>query len=177
MTMPAVAAAAQVARYFAANRAFHAPWDPPRPEVFYTAAFWQKRLAENCEELRQDRAARFFIMRRDDPARRIIGCCNFTAFIRGPFQCCNLGFSLDEQQQGKGYMTEALRATIAYVFETLRLHRIQANHLPHNVRSRDLLRRLGFVVEGYARDYLFIADAWQDHVLTALTNPDPQPPR
>ena len=51
-----------------------------------------------------------------------------------------------------------------------------ANYIPHNERSGRLLRRLGFMVEGYARDYLFINGAWRDHILTALTNPNPRPP-
>lgn len=46
-----------------------------------------------------------------------------------------------------------------------------ANYVPTNERSGRLLRRLGFTVEGYARDYLFIDGAWRDHVLTSLTNP------
>ena len=35
--------------------------------------------------------------------------------------------------------------------------------------------RLGFVVEGYARDYLLIDDRWQDQILTSLINPDWHP--
>ena len=38
------------------------------------------------------------------------------------------------------------------------------------------LRRLGFVVQGYARDYLHIDGEWRDHILTALTNPNPEDP-
>lgn len=37
--------------------------------------------------------------------------------------------------------------------------------------SARLLERLGFVKEGYAREYLHIDGAWRDHVLTARTNP------
>jgi ribosomal-protein-alanine N-acetyltransferase len=33
------------------------------------------------------------------------------------------------------------------------------------------LQRLGFRVEGLARNYLYINGAWRDHVLTALTYP------
>jgi ribosomal-protein-alanine N-acetyltransferase len=47
-----------------------------------------------------------------------------------------------------------------------------ANYQPGNERSARLLRRLGFVPEGFARDYLYIAGAWRDHVLTAKNNPD-----
>jgi ribosomal-protein-alanine N-acetyltransferase len=44
--------------------------------------------------------------------------------------------------------------------------------VPTNERSAALLRRLGFVVEGYARDYLFIGGKFRDHILTSLTNPN-----
>jgi ribosomal-protein-alanine N-acetyltransferase len=70
-----------------------------------------------------------------------------------------------------GLMAEALRATNAFVFRELRLHRIMANYRPENERSARLLARLGFAREGLARDYLFIDGEWRDHVLTALVNP------
>jgi ribosomal-protein-alanine N-acetyltransferase len=68
-------------------------------------------------------------------------------------------------------MTEALSIAINYVFEELNLHRIMANYMPHNRRSGNVLKRLGFVVEGYARDYLMINGKWEDHIFTSLINP------
>ena len=68
-------------------------------------------------------------------------------------------------------MAQALRATNAFVFDSMRLHRIMANYRPENERSARLLERLGFVREGLAKDYLFIDGAWRDHILTALVNP------
>ena len=44
--------------------------------------------------------------------------------------------------------------------------------MPHNRRSAAVLRRTGFIVEGCARDCLLINGRWEDHVLTAITNPD-----
>ena len=67
-------------------------------------------------------------------------------------------------------MTEALQLAINFAFDELNLHRIMANHSPTNMRSAQLLRKLNFVVEGYARDYLLVHGEWQDHILTALTN-------
>ena len=61
----------------------------------------------------------------------------------------------------------------AKLFQELRMHRIMANYLPTNERSGSLLRRLGFKVEGYARDYIYINGAWRDHILTSLVNDDP----
>jgi ribosomal-protein-alanine N-acetyltransferase len=46
-----------------------------------------------------------------------------------------------------------------------------ANYMPHNRRSGNVLKRAGFVVEGYARDYLMINGKWEDHIFTSLTNP------
>ena len=73
-------------------------------------------------------------------------------------------------------MREALEeAAIPFVFNKMRIHRINANYLPRNERSGGLLRRLGFTVEGYARDYLYINGRWEDHILTSCTNPDWKP--
>ncbi|MEC4867810.1 MAG: hypothetical protein SAJ11_17195 [Jaaginema sp. PMC 1078.18] len=47
-----------------------------------------------------------------------------------------------------------------------------AAYMPHNRRSGSVLKRLDFVIEGYALDYLMIQDVWQDHILTSLINKD-----
>ena len=91
--------------------------------------------------------------------------------MRGAFHACHLGYQIGREHQGRGLMSEALRAGNAFMFESLRLHRIMANFRPENERSRRLARRLGFVEEGLARNYLFIDGAWRDHILTSLTNP------
>lgn len=102
---------------------------------------------------------------------RVIGRINYTQIARGPFQSCMLGYAIDHAHEGRGLMREALEATIGHVFAVLKLHRIQANYVPGNVRSGRLLERLGFVREGLAKDYLFIDGAWRDHVLAARLNP------
>ncbi|RLS12169.1 30S ribosomal protein S5 alanine N-acetyltransferase, partial [Acinetobacter baumannii] len=71
---------------------------------------------------------------------------------------------------GQGLMFEALQPLIRYMQRQERMHRIMANYMPHNHRSGNLLARLGFEREGYAKDYLMIDGQWRDHVLTALTN-------
>ncbi|MBD2570104.1 GNAT family N-acetyltransferase [Anabaena lutea] len=110
------------------------------------------------------------IFSKNNPSGSVVGQCNFTGIMRGPFQACYLGYNFDYRAVGHGYMFEALTGAIAYVFNELKLHRIMANYIPTNVRSAKLLRRLDFLTDGYSRDYLFIAGRWQDHVLTSLTN-------
>ena len=68
-------------------------------------------------------------------------------------------------------MQAALVPAIAAVFERYKLHRIMASHQPENVRSGRVLRRLGFGIDGYARDFMRINGEWQDNVLLSLLAP------
>jgi len=148
-------------------------WSPPAASAFFTDGFWRERLGAAVEEFFVGRAARF-VLQEGAESSPIVGTCNYTNIVRGPFLACYLGYQVGRAHEGRGLMSEALRATNAYVFETLGLHRIMANYRPENARSAILLERLGFVREGLAKDYLFIDGAWREHVLTALTNPRTQ---
>ncbi len=158
--------ASEVADFFAENRAHFAPWDPHRDASFFTAEFWRERLIVDARAANEDRAYRFFVFE----SERVIGHAHFSNLVRGAFQCCHLGFGIAAHREGRGLMREALERAIAWAFDEASLHRIEANHRPENVRSGALLRRLGFVPQGYARDYLHIDGQWRDHVLTALLN-------
>lgn len=146
-------------------------WSPPCTPSFFTVSFWGERLAIAVEEYHAGRSARFVLQDKGPADGPILGTCNYTNVVRGPFQACHLGYQIARTHQGRGLMTEALRATNAFAFAELRLHRIMANYRPENERSARVLERLGFRREGLARDYLFIDGAWRDHVLTALVHP------
>lgn len=170
LRMGQTADAPEILRYYRDNQAHLAPFDPARPPEFYTETFWYEQVARNHHEYQTDQSLRLFLFRRSEPAR-IIGVVNFTAFLRGISQYCNLGYALAAEAVGNGYLTEIMPLALGYVFDELALHRVQANYMPHNEKSGALLKRLGFVVEGYARDYLYINGAWRDHILTSKTNP------
>lgn len=163
-------AEARMIAYHAENREHLEPWSPPFSDAVSTHAYWRDRIAAAHDEFRAGTAVRFVLAERDDPEGAIVGNIGLSQIARGPFQACYLGYALAARLEGRGYMSEALRAAIGYAFDELYLHRIMANYVPTNERSGRLLRRLGFTVEGYARDYLFIAGEWRDHVLTSLTN-------
>lgn len=127
-----------------------------------------ERLETWIRECEEGKSARFFIRAIEDLSK-IIGFCNFTQIVRGPFQACYLGYKIDYAYEGKGLMFEALEASIDCVFKNLNLHRIMANYMPINSRSAKVLDRLGFTIEGYAKNYLSINGQWEDHVLTALS--------
>jgi ribosomal-protein-alanine N-acetyltransferase len=122
------------------------------------------------------RAARWAISWKGDASRRVIGTIGLSEIVRGPLGQAYVGYGLAADEQRKGVMTEALRAVSMVAFETMRLHQLAANYVPTNEASGRVLRRSGFVVCGYVRDYLYIDGAWRDHVLTVLTDPSGRPP-
>lgn len=154
--------------YYLDNREHLEPYSPRMIAGFYTPEFWEKSTQLSIREFFAGGSVRFFLFSRD--TKQVVGSANFTQIFRGPFHACYLGYGLAEREQGKGLMTEALRVAIAYVFSELNLHRIMANYMPRNERSGHVLKRLGFTIEGYAKNYLQVNGRWEDHVLTSLTN-------
>ena len=75
---------------------------------------------------------------------------------------------MSEMWQGKGLMYEALIPTIHFMQYQQQMYRIMANYVPHNHRSGNFLKKIGFKPEGYAKTYLQINGEWQDHILMSL---------
>jgi ribosomal-protein-alanine N-acetyltransferase len=157
--------------YFTDNAAHLAPTSPLLPPEFFTEPYWRAQVARNREEFFAGRSVRLYLFPRGEP-NAVIGNLSLNSIVRGAAHYCDLGYSLAEDRQGQGLMSEAVAAAIRFAFDELRLHRVKAAYLPTNERSARLLRRLGFVVEGYARDYLLIQGRWQDQVLVGLVNPE-----
>jgi ribosomal-protein-alanine N-acetyltransferase len=98
----------------------------------------------------------------------IIGAVNLSQIFRGGFQNAYLGYYVGERYAGLGYMSEAIRLVLHYAFNDLKLHRLEANIQPVNVASIALVRRAGFVLEGFSRRYLKISGRWRDHERWAM---------
>jgi [ribosomal protein S5]-alanine N-acetyltransferase len=160
----------QLLHYFQTNAEFHRPFEPIRPEGWFTSAFWRSQILKNFRQFQQGQALRLFLFDRADNCT-VIGMANFTQFCGYPFHACSLGYGLAACYQGQGFMQEGLEAAIVYVFTDMHCHRIMASYMPSNQRSANLLNRLGFHIEGEAKDYLLINGQWQDHILTSLINP------
>lgn len=166
---PSHADAEELLRYYTRNRIHLKPWEPERGDDFFTVASMEKRIHDMACAMEAQQSLHLLL--REKSTGVMVGECGFTNIVRGPFQACHLGFSLDHALQGQGLMHEALTFAIGHVFSTLELHRIMANYRPENGRSHALLQRLGFQQEGCARSYLKIDGEWRDHILSALINP------
>jgi [ribosomal protein S5]-alanine N-acetyltransferase len=153
------------------SRAFLTPWEPTWPENDLSRTAFRARMRRYARDVRADAAYPYFIFRRSDDV--LVGGLTLGQVRRGVAQATSLGYWMGEPHAGKGHMTDAVRALAPFVFQTLRLRRIEAACLPSNAASIRLLERVGFVREGYARSYLCIAGEWRDHLLYALLATDP----
>jgi [ribosomal protein S5]-alanine N-acetyltransferase len=97
------------------------------------------------------------------------GVVTIDTIVRGRFQSASLSYAAFGPAAGQGYMSEGLGLVLAYAFQELRLHRLEANIQPGNQASLRLVQRHGFRKEGYSPDMLFIDGAWQDHERWAIT--------
>ncbi|EJF82811.1 hypothetical protein MCU_01312 [Bartonella elizabethae Re6043vi] len=160
--------AAELSAYYLRNANHLRPFEPLRTDDYHTRTTWEARAKAFADESAQGQAYRYAVRLKNE--NTIIGVVNFTNVVRGVFQACHLGFSLDEKQQGKGLMFESLSALIRHIFQVYHLHRVMANYRPENIKSELLLKRLHFEKEGYAKDYLMISGKWRDHILTSRIN-------
>jgi ribosomal-protein-alanine N-acetyltransferase len=174
--VPRPGSAGRIVAFERANREHFAPWDPPMPPEFLTEPFWEDLIATYRSDAAADRAVRTCLYLRDDPTEAVIGFCSLNHIERDCRQSARLAFGIDHRHEGKGYMAEALEAVLSLGFERLGLHRIEAAFAPTNERCSRLLRRCGFQIDGYVRDYMFINGEWRDHVLSSRLNPDSPAP-
>lgn len=104
--------------------------------------------------------------------KKIVGVANLSQIFYKAFQSAYLGYYVDVNFANQGLMSEGISMVIDYAFNTLGLHRVEANIQPKNRASINLVNRLGFTKEGFSRRYLKINGAWRDHERWALTVED-----
>jgi RimJ/RimL family protein N-acetyltransferase len=81
----------------------------------------------------------------------LLGTCSLGNVVLA-HRHAEVGFVLRRDMWGQGLATEALRVLLAFCFEKLDLHRIEADVDPQNERSLKVLERQGFRREGLLRE-------------------------
>lgn len=81
------------------------------------------------------------------------------------------GVFLGEEACGRGVGTEAVRLMADYAFETLGMHKLTARVLAHNMASRRLHEKAGYIQEAYLKDELFLDGQYEDLILFGAFHP------
>ena len=149
-----------LARAYRRNRAHLEPWDPVRPERFWTDEGHADHVAEALEMAEQGRSLTYVLWY----GQEVVGRAMLTNIVRGPLQSGTLGYWVDHEHQGRGLAT-ALAEHVALDAARIGLHRLEAGTMLDNHASQAVLRRAGFREYGTAERLLYIRGAWRDHVL------------
>lgn len=144
------------------NRAFLEPWEPVRPDQYFTVAGQAEVIAESLRRHAEGTTLPHVIL---DDAGAVVGRISLNNIVRGPFQSASVGYWLAQEAGGRGLATGAVAELVRIAFTEEGLHRVEAGTIPENFRSQMVLRRNGFTQFGYAPRYLNIAGSWTDHLL------------
>jgi [ribosomal protein S5]-alanine N-acetyltransferase len=98
---------------------------------------------------------------------QLLGTCGVFNWDKN-WHKCMLGYEMHPDAQGQGFMQEALNAVLAWAFEHMALHRVEALIHPDNQASLKLAKRLGFQTEGLLREVGFWNNTHHDLVQHGL---------
>ena len=91
---------------------------------------------------------------------------NFTRLVHRT----EIGLDLSPQFWGNGYMTEAMKSSISWIFNSyvIKIKRIEAIINTKNYRAQKLVSKVGFAKEGVLRDYVIYNNELWDMSLFSL---------
>ncbi len=168
LRVPNTSMAESILAYYLTNKVFLEPWEPLRRDGFYTYDTQFTNLSLDAEAVERGEILRYWIYLKDGTGP--IGSVALTNIIKGVFKSCFLGYKLSEGHCGRGYMTEAIEKIVEIAFQDLKLHRIEADIMPQNLKSIKIVEKLGFKKEGLSEEFSKINDKWEDHYRFARIN-------
>jgi ribosomal-protein-alanine N-acetyltransferase len=136
-------------------------WGTPHDSLARTEAM----IASISEAYRERRGIEWAVT--FETTGEVIGKVCHHRLMRDHFRS-EIGYILAKQHRGQGFIHEALRAVIAFGFAALKLHSIEAQLDPENVRSARLLERLGFVKEAHLKENYFVHGGFVDTAIYSL---------
>ena len=152
--------------YYIRNKEHLISFEPMRDASFYSIEVQRNILNDSYRQFLSGTAMDFGIFKAD----KLIGKLRISNIVEGIFKSAVLGYSIDKDNQGQGYMKEAVNLATKYAFEELNLHRLEASALVKNTRSQRVLLSCGFKELGLNEKYLFINGKWRDHTTYYITN-------
>jgi len=146
--------------YYVRNKEHLREFEPVRDASFFTYEMQKEILLESYRHLMTGVGSDLGIYKDD----KLIGKAKISSIVYGVFKSGILGYSIDKEYEGKGYMKEAINLVLEYAKEYLDLHRIEASVLPTNERSKGVLLSCRFEEIGINKKYLYINGKWSDHI-------------
>ncbi len=156
------------------NRDFLAPFEATRDASFFTRAAQSREITLDGDAWTAGMGFAFAVLHAEGEGatERLIGRVALSNIVRGAWQNATIGYWISEDACGYGHATAAVGLVLEFAFEHAGLHRVQPAIMPRNERSRRVVQKNGFRLEGRAERYLHIDGVWEDHDIFAMTAED-----
>ncbi|EJT6665630.1 GNAT family N-acetyltransferase [Clostridium perfringens] len=154
--------------YYIRNEEHLRQYEPTRDSGFYTYEGQKEILTESFRQFIDGTSIDLGIFKDE----KLIGKIKLSNIVYGILRNAFVGYSIDKEYQGKGYMKEVLNTVCSYAFEEMGLHRLEASTLMENSRSQGVLKACGFNELGISEKYLYINGEWRDHKIFYKVNDD-----
>ncbi len=148
---------------------FLKPFVPKRPDVNLRRSTFEKTVQKCAKAAQKRKEFSFFLFRVEQEKETLIGAVTISNVSFGAAHHGNLGYWVGEKFARNGYMSNGVALVLPFLFNVLELKRVHAVCLPHNIPSKKILLKNGFVEEGFAEQYVQIEGEWRDHTLFGLT--------
>ncbi len=94
---------------------------------------------------------------------KVVGICGLdNVYKKGKEHYSDLGYWLGRKYWRKGIMSKVVKAVVNFGFVEKKMHRISVCYVEENIGSGKIIRNLGFVEEGVARNAHFRDGKWQN---------------
>ena len=160
--------AEEILEYYKKNIKHLEPFEPTKDSNFYTLEAQRRMLNKSYREFLNGITIELGIFKE----ARLIGKIKLSRILYGSFKNCILGYSIDKDEESKGYMKESVNLVLKYAFEECELHRVEASALMSNEKSRRVLTKCGFKLIGINEKYLLINGKWEDHATYYIVKED-----
>lgn len=154
--------------YYIRNEEHLRQYEPTRDSSFYTYEGQKEILTGSFRQFIDGTAIDLGIFKDD----KLIGKIKLSNIVYGILRSAFVGYSIDKEYQGHGYMKEVLSEVCSYAFEEMGLHRLEASTLLGNNRSQSVLKACEFNELGINKKYLYINGEWRDHKIFYKVNED-----
>ncbi len=126
----------------------------PHPDLFYTRDYLRYLATRYATGSFYDWAV---VLKSNS---RMIGTCGFTSFDCA-HDAAEIGYVLNPDYRGQGIAPEAVRAVLAFGFDRLALHRIEARFIEGNAASLRVMEKVGMHFEGYRREAMLVKGSYR----------------
>lgn len=142
-------------------------WEVSSTQAPYSRFVLEQYLANAHQDIYEAKQLRLVIV--ENTTNACVGIIDLFEY-NPQHKRAGIGILIIENEQNKGFASEALKLLIDYSFNKLNLHQLFANITTDNIKSLDLFAKHGFKKVGVKKEWIFSKGSFKDEILFQLLN-------